>query len=760
MDITKGVFGKMKMIKRTVAAVAITGLLASSFPAQEAMAQQNAPHYAVGLEKLVQSELIKGSGQGVSEQYWNTGATKIQGALLYLRLAGLEQEALNYTGDITFDDASQAGKLLEPVVGYLKQHPYLGWIGSGDHRFEPQAPLTAEEYARILLKALRYEEGIDYEAGSAVDFAAKNGITSLKGAARLTNRQMAEATAQALQSKLNQSNVTLEEKWSLARNKAKYTPGILKQTKYGPIQGKLDAETGTYSWLGVPYAAKPVGELRWRAPQEPKPWASTLKTQEFANSSLQLSGGKTVGSEDSLYLNIWRPDTDSSNLPVMVFLHGGGNMTGSGKDFVGDQLARNTNSIIITVNYRLGALGFFKHEALATGDSLDDSGNYGLLDAIRALEWVRDNIEVFGGDPDNVTLSGQSAGGRDVLALLISPLSEGLFQRAIAFSGGMTTSAPEEGEAKSNEVLARLLVEDGKAASIKDAQAWIAKAEKEELAKYLREQPADRLVQLFGSTAIRMEPFPHLFRDGAVIPKEGFEAIKKGNYKKVPVMLGSLETEFSAFSFTDPYFASAISDGTIFTDSAKAEQYTAALKYGSELYAGFNAERVAEALTMHADQPPVYAYRFAWGVQPGVISDKLRQLIGAPHGADMDFYTGHAAGIAAYFPEGYFSEENKPGRDELSKAMAAYLKYFLYNGAPDNGGSDSLVTWTPWNSEAGKAKILRLDASKTRADINMSSEYYEGKTRVVERMKEEITEEAFEVLVNNILNGRFFWEFD
>lgn len=750
----------MKIIKRTIAATAIVGMLVSFFPEKELMAQPNLLNSAVNLEKLVQSGLIKGSGQGVNEQYWNTGATKIQGALLYLRLMGLDQEALSYAGDITFEDAKQAGKQLEPVVGYLKNHPYLGWIGSNDNRFEPQAPLTAEEYARILLKALRNEEGIDYATGSAVAFAVKNGITSLDGAKKLTNRQMAEAAAQALQSKLNHNNLTLEESLRLTQNSAKYMPGTLKQTKYGPIQGNLEAASMTYSWLGVPYAEKPVGELRWKAPQEPRPWTDTLNTQQFANSSLQLAGGKTIGNEDSLYLNIWRPATSSSNLPVMVFLHGGGNMTGSGKDFIGDQLARNTNSIIITVNYRLGALGFFKHEALVTGNPLDDSGNYGLLDALRALEWVQDNIAAFGGDPENVTLSGQSAGGRDVLALLISPLGEGLFQRAIAFSGGMTTSAPEDGEAKSNDVLIRLVMEDGKAASKEAAQAWIAQQKQEDLAKYLREQPADRLVELFGSTAIRMEPFPHLFRDGTVIPKEGFQAIKKGDYKKIPVMLGSMETEFSAFTFNDPYFSPAVSDGTIFTDSAKAEQYTAALKYGSELYAGFNAERIAEVLTMHADQPPVYAYRFAWGIQPGVISDKLRQLIGSTHGADMEFYTGHPTGIAAYFPEGYFSKENQPGRDELSKAMVAYLKYFLYNGLPNSGGLSSQVTWTPWNSEVGKAKILRLDASRTHADIEMSAEYFEGKEKVMERMKEEISEEAFKVLADNILDGRFFWEFD
>nr|WP_256984449.1 carboxylesterase family protein [Paenibacillus taichungensis] len=168
-----------------------------------------------------------------------------------------------------------------------------------------------------------------------------------------------------------------------------FQPQTLQQTTYGPIDGRTYEQFGTLGWLGVPYASPPVGELRWKAPREPEAWMETRSAKEFAASSLQLSGIDTTGSEDSLYLNIWRPDTISSKLPVMVFLHGGGNMTGSGKDFQGEQLARNTNSIIVSVNYRLGALGFFQHAALKTGNALDDSGNYGLLDALRALRGFR-----------------------------------------------------------------------------------------------------------------------------------------------------------------------------------------------------------------------------------------------------------------------------------------------------------------------------------------------------------------------------------
>lgn len=540
---------------------------------------------------------------------------------------------------------------------------------------------------------------------------------------------------------------------------AGFQNNTLQQTQYGLIDGVTNDVYSTMGWLGVPYAAPPVGELRWKAPREPEAWTGIRAAKTFASNSLQLSGQKTVGSEDSLYLNIWRPDTKETNLPVMVFFHGGANMTGSGKDFQGEKLARSTNSIIITVNYRLGALGFFKNSQLATGNALDDSGNYGLLDMFRALEWVQDNIEGFGGNKNNVTLAGQSAGARDVLAALISPLGKGLYHKAIAFSGGLTTAAPEDGERKSKEVLAQLALEDGKANSLDNAKAWISKLSSSQMDAYVRSLSADRLVKAFGSTAIRMEPFPHLFRDGTVIPKEGFDALDQGNYNKVPVLLGSLETEFSGFAFGDPNFAPSINDGTLFTDSTKGAQYAAALKYGSEMYAGFNAERVAERLTAVEGQPSVYAYRFAWGAKEGLISDRLHTLLGAPHGADLDFYTGRADGIASYFPQGYFTEDNLQGRLELSAVMNSYLKQFLYTGNPGTGAAGDLEAWTPWTAEDGKERIMKFDGDKEQAIFGMSEDYNGDKEAVLEKMKKELPEDTYKLLTEDVLKGRFFWDY-
>lgn len=715
-------------------------------------AERATPTAAV--QQLVTAGLIKGDGQGVSSRYWSKEATRAQAAVLFTRLIGVEQEALAYDGTAAFVDSGKAGKLLAPVVNYLKAHPHLGWLADND-RFEPQRQVTAAEYASVLLKALGYEAGADYEAEEVLAFASDKGLSALQKAGLLTNLQLAEATSQAMQLSLKHEGSTLQASWQAAAQAPAYEASTRITSKYGVLEGAANEETGTLHWLGVPYAQPPIGDLRWQVPQEPQPWEDVKQATDYAPVCLQLSGGKTTGSEDCLNLNIWRPATDSSKLPVLLFVHGGGNMTGSSKEFPGDVLAANTNSIIISIEYRLGAMGFLHHPALQTGDAIRDSGNFGLLDIFQSLRWVQDNIAAWGGDPHNVTLSGQSAGGRDVMAAVISPLGEGLFQRAFVLSGGMTTASTAEGDAKTSAALVQLALADGHGTDEASARAWLDSQTDEQLSVYMRSLPADKLVTAFGGTAIRMAPFPHLFRDGTVIPEKGFDVIPSGDYTKVPMILGSTATEFSAFAFGDPAFSPSINDGTLLTDERKAAQYAAAVDYGSQLYSGFNVERAAEQLTAVSGQPPIYAYRFAWGEQDGVISAGLQKLLGATHGADMAFVTGQNIGIAAYFPNGYFSEDNAPGRAELVQAIHAYLQGFLYTGNP---GSVNGTAWTPWQAQADAARILRLDASNEQAEIAMSKEYLK-KEEVLARMEQELAQdqETLKLLKESVLAGRFFW---
>ena len=217
--------------------------------------------------------------------------------------------------------------------------------------------------------------------------------------------------------------------------------------------GKLvgERQDGVQRFLGVPYATPPVGDLRWRAPQPLAPWDGPREARRFGPVCPQPPAtGPTYVSpdrserhdEDCLYLNLWAPASEGARRPVMVWLHGGGFRNGSGAEawYDGASLARR-GVVVVTLNYRLGALGFLAHEALAAESPLATSGNYGLLDQVAALEWLRDHVAAFGGDPGNVTIFGQSAGAGSVRALLECPLARGLFHRAIQQSGGFASSA-------------------------------------------------------------------------------------------------------------------------------------------------------------------------------------------------------------------------------------------------------------------------------------------------------------------------------
>lgn len=219
----------------------------------------------------------------------------------------------------------------------------------------------------------------------------------------------------------------------------------------GQISGVVGADPNITVYKGIPYAAPPVGDLRWKKPQPVKPWQGVRRCDTFGAASLQADhqagtfywkefyqDGDPVRSEDCLYLNVWTPTKDeTAKLPVIVWIHGGGYMAGFGHEieFDGTAYARQ-NVLLVTLNYRLGMCGFLAHPLLTKENGGKGSGNYGFYDQIAAIQWVHDNIQKFGGDPANVTIMGQSAGAGSVQTLVSSPLTKGLFQRAIIQSGG------------------------------------------------------------------------------------------------------------------------------------------------------------------------------------------------------------------------------------------------------------------------------------------------------------------------------------
>jgi para-nitrobenzyl esterase len=330
------------------------------------------------------------------------------------------------------------------------------------------------------------------------------------------------------------------------------------RTQDGLIKG--GQESGTCAWKGVPYAAPPVAELRWKAPRAVRAWDGVRDALEFPAACVQYDGlmatmdcsdfGELIGGEDCLYLNIWRPQTAENNLPVFFWIHGGGNFVGQSAMslYHGANFARGANMVFVSINYRLGPLGWLAHPALRTGDELDDSGNFATLDMIQALQWVRDNIEAFGGDPRNVTIAGESAGGGNVFSLLASPKTAGLFHRAVAESGAPRSTPIKDGEASAEDLILALMVNDGTARDLKDARKGLAGKGAQWAGPYLRAKSAAEIFAGYKHSFMgRISGFRQVFEDGAVVPAPIPELLKSGKYHRVPLLVGSNKEEAKLF---------------------------------------------------------------------------------------------------------------------------------------------------------------------------------------------------------------------
>jgi len=518
-----------------------------------------------------------------------------------------------------------------------------------------------------------------------------------------------------------------------------WTGDPLTRTQSGPVRGvEGKPGTGTWVWKAVPFAKPPVGPLRWRAPRDPDPWNGVRETSDFCEPCAQyfFVGGLTYGSEDCLYLNVWRPRTSETRLPVYFWIHGGGNSIGTAStdDYNGANLAGRSNLVVVTVNYRLGPFGWFTHRALReglAGSEQDDSGNYGTLDLIKALAWVRDNIEAFGGDPGRVMIAGESAGAMNVLSLLISPLAEGLFHRAMAESGGPITSSVGTGEESARNAILRLLVNDRTAADEAHAEAHLAGMSLPEIEAYLRSETAHQILRAYDPWFGGMVSLPNIFEDGTVLPDSGYGTLEDGTYPgKVPVILGSNKDELKLFMFLDPYF------------SGKDDLYEVVTSFGSDVWKATGVDQVARKLRSHDEQPEVYAYQFLWGsigdTGNSQLPDPWGFRLGAFHGLEIPFFFGNEQFFVAlqYL---LFTEANRPGREALSAAMMGYAADFARTGDPNTAGS-GLPEWEPWSNEPGGPKSILFDVDEDQAiDLRMSTTELtqEG---VLERMAAEVPE--------------------
>jgi len=485
------------------------------------------------------------------------------------------------------------------------------------------------------------------------------------------------------------------------------------QTKFGLIRGHADQDT--WCWKGIPYAAPPVGALRWKAPVDPQPWSGIRNARRFSNSasqSLPILGH--IGSEDCLYLNIWRPASDETGLPVYLFIHGGGNSigTGSSRDYYGNAMAEKSHVVFISVNFRLGVMGWFRHPAVTgKGSPQDQSGNFGTLDLIKALEWVQGNIAAFGGDPGNVTIAGESGGAMDVLSLLTSPVAKGLFHRAVVESGLRAMRSVTDAVLQSNTLLMNLLVADGHAPNLAQAAKYVTGMTPSEIDSYLRSKSPAELMKRIPTMVGGMANWPCILTDGYVLPEEGYHVFSQGNWaNQVPLLIGVNKDEMKLFRFLlkDP------APGT--------DKYALLSRYQSLVWRANGLDSIAIAMTSKTGMPPVYAYRFDWGSPDengvSVLPGNLGSTIGACHYAEIPFFLGGKGNQLSVLTGNTYSRANQPGREKLTGLCMSYLANFARTGDP-NG--ESLPTWKAWDPTPGSVKLIHLDAGLT--DLRISYGY-------------------------------------
>ncbi|MBV1878289.1 MAG: carboxylesterase/lipase family protein [Pseudomonadales bacterium] len=328
-------------------------------------------------------------------------------------------------------------------------------------------------------------------------------------------------------------------------------------TSCGKIQGVQ--RDGIAAFKGIPYAAPPVGERRWLPPADPTPWSGVRVATEYGKWALQnksdmdaiMGAEQGQQAEDCLSLNVWTPGLDNAKRPVMVWLHGGGFTIGAGSQGVyeGVSLANHGDLVVVTINYRLGVMGFVNLNEVTNG-KIPSTGNEGLLDQIKALQWVQSNISAFGGDVNNVTIFGESAGGMSVGSLLAMPAATGLFHKAIPQSGACHTAAPLATGIKVGEALLKITGFDADG---------LRNASSEELKKAQRRIEAGRVegypLSVLGGLPLR----PVV--DGKVLPNSPIDAVSNGVAADIAIMAGSTLDEWRLFGAMQPAIRKLDEDG-------------------------------------------------------------------------------------------------------------------------------------------------------------------------------------------------------
>jgi para-nitrobenzyl esterase len=498
----------------------------------------------------------------------------------------------------------------------------------------------------------------------------------------------------------------------------------LVQTQQGAVKGA--AASGVETFLGIPYAAPPIGALRWKPPTPPAARTTTLDASKPGNECVQAGATPTsppAGNEDCLYLNIYRPVTRASAaLPVVFAIHGGGFALGSALFVDGTALAENNGVIVVSVNYRLNALGFLAHPALSAEDATTHaSGNYGLMDQNAALVWVKQNISSFGGDPANVTITGGSAGGYSVFSHLASPMSAGLFAKAVPQSGGFTRIQAPLAQAE--------------AAGVTFAAPWSCngRASNADIAACLRALPAS--TTMAGALSAPQTGTGNLSSwlpdvDGKFLTTSTSTAFAAGTFNKVPVLAGFVDDEGTFFvsaafgqnpitdstyqpvgiqgflGFSDPAVAGQIATTLYPTSTYPSPNQALARVYGDyRVICGVMQDSEAIAAALPAPQK-AYLYQFS-EKNPYTDASSLANLL--PPNNNITYGAFHGADLNYWFDQ--FANTPTAQQSQLAQSMAGALAAFAKTGDPNAPGA--FPQWTPYS--AAQRSVMSLSHTEANA---------------------------------------------
>lgn len=488
------------------------------------------------------------------------------------------------------------------------------------------------------------------------------------------------------------------------------------KTDSGLITGVATASPGIVAFKGIPYAAPPTGEFRWRAPRPAAKWDGVRAMDQFQSPCVQpkrAAPGEFAGSEDCLYLNVWTPaKAASEKLPVMVWVHGGGFRDGTGSMplYDGEQFARK-GVVLVTLNYRLGVIGFLSHPELSR-ESGHGSGNYGLLDSIAALQWVRRNIAAFGGDPAKVTLFGQSAGSMAVNCIQASPLARGLFRAVIgqsgaSFYGMLNNGALAEAERKGE----------------KFASAAGAKSLSE-----LRSKPAAELLR----TAFSAGPNT----DGYVLPEDPLAIFEKGTQNRVPVLAGSNSDEGKLFARGTTTLQAYLADARkrfgpaadeylkLYPATTDAQANESRQRAATVERMGYNARVWAELTAKSGHKSYVYYLTRITPNDPKA-PPVTGLVLGSPHGEDLGYVFNNLNDPAKYKASNTF-RDSLPGEYDLKLAemVQSYWVNFAKTLDPNGPG---LPRWDAFHPKQPGMVMELGDKTGMRAHPDDAGTVFFGK---------------------------------